>query len=101
MVAGVGLRMPVYEFRCDACGKKSGITARMAEVPASIACAHCASPNTHRIISQIAVHRTELSKLQSLDPKYDRMAAQALRNTPEADPDNLLRRMTPFSAADD
>lgn len=93
--------MPVYEFRCDDCRRKSSVTARMTEVPLSIPCQHCASERTHRVISRIAVHRTELSKMQSLDPRYDRMAEQALRNTPEADPDNLLRRMTPFSAADD
>ena len=93
--------MPIYEFRCGECGRKSSITARMADVPASIACQHCACDHTHRIISRIAVHRSDLSKMQSLDPRYDRMAEQALRNTPEADPDNLLRQMTPFSAADD
>lgn len=93
--------MPIYEFRCDQCSKKSSISARIAEVPKSIACQYCAAPETHRVISRIAVHRTELSKMQSLDPRYDRMAEQALRNTPEADPDRLLRQMTPFSAADD
>lgn len=93
--------MPVYEFRCDRCAKKSSVTTRIADMPTQLACQHCASEQTHRIMSRIAVHRTELSKMQSLDPRYDRMAEQALRNTPEADPDRLLRQMTPFSAADD
>lgn len=62
--------------------------------PAAVACEHCGAADTHRIISRVAVHRTTLSKLQSLDPKYDRMAAKALRSTPEADPDRLVKRMT-------
>jgi putative FmdB family regulatory protein len=95
--------LPIYEYRCTACGRTSSLlwTTAGTAAPAAIGCEHCGGGDTHRIISRIAVHRTELSKLQSLDPKYDRMAEHALRSTPEADPDRLVRRMTPYSAADE
>ena len=89
--------MPV----CGQCGRKSSTFAKIADAPTSIACEHCSSSDTHRIISRIAVHRSELSKIASLDPRYHRMAEDAMKNTPEGDPDTLLRKMTPYSAADD
>ena len=36
------------------------------------------------------------SKVARLDPKYEKRVDQAIRNTPLADPDRLLRRMKPF-----
>jgi len=36
------------------------------------------------------------SKVARLDPKYEQRVDRAMRNTPSADPDRLLRRMKPF-----
>ena len=93
--------MPIYEFRCASCRRVSSTFANVSDAPRTLACEHCGAPDAPRIISRTAYHRSDLQKLESLDPKYDQMAEQALRNTPSADPDSLLRKMTPFSAADD
>lgn len=93
--------MPIYEYRCQRCRKVSSTFASIAEAPRTLECQHCGAPEAPRIVSRTSYHRSDLQKLGSLDPKYDQMAEQALRNTPNADPDRLLQQMTPFSAADD
>lgn len=93
--------MPIYEYRCVECRRVSSAFAHVSDAPRTLTCEHCGAAEAPRIISRTAYHRSELQKLESLDPKYDQMAEQALRNTPSADPDSLLRKMTPFSAADD
>jgi hypothetical protein len=42
------------------------------------------------------VRRSSASKVARLDPKYDQMVDRAMRNTPQADPDRVLRRLKPF-----
>ena len=93
--------MPIYEYRCAACGGLSSTYASISEAQSTLTCEHCGAADAKRVISRTSYHRSELQKLGALDPKYDQMAERALRNTPEADPDNLLRKMTPFSAAND
>ncbi|MCZ6643368.1 MAG: hypothetical protein O7F71_17475 [Gammaproteobacteria bacterium] len=36
---------------------------------------------------------SKLSKLEKLDPRYDKMVDHAMKSTPEADPDRYLKRM--------
>jgi putative FmdB family regulatory protein len=88
--------MPRYEFRCEDCGGLSEIACPIADRPARIACSHCGGL-AHRIVSGMAVRLSSASKVERLDPKYDRMVDQAMRNTRHADPDRLLKRMKPFS----
>lgn len=83
--------MPLYEYRCQDCGQ---ITTVMASVDASravVACEACGG-ETRRIVSRPSVHRSKGSKLSRLDPKYDKMVDQAMRNTSSADPDRLINR---------
>jgi hypothetical protein len=47
-------------------------------------------------MSGASVHRSSASKAARLDPKYDRMVDRAMRNTPEGDPDRVLKRLKPF-----
>jgi putative FmdB family regulatory protein len=93
--------MPIYEYRCNTCLRVSSTYASVAEAPKTLACEHCGAPDAPRIISRTSYHRSDVQKLEALDPKYDQMAERALRNTSEADPDRLLRKMTPFTSADD
>jgi putative FmdB family regulatory protein len=62
--------MPVYEYRCRACGKRSGIYQSYAEygvVP--VVCPHCSSAELERMIGRIRVARSEDSRLDDLaDP---------------------------------
>ena len=87
--------MPIYEYRCDACGEVSTHLQSSTDAPGEIACEHCDGTAT-RILSRPSVHLSKSSKLSRLDPKYDRMVDQAIRSTPEADPDRHLKRMKPL-----
>jgi putative FmdB family regulatory protein len=91
--------MPVYEFRCEGCGGLSELTCPVAERPAEIACRTCGGV-AHRIVSHMAVRLSSASKVERLDPKYDRMVDRAMRSTQHAEPDRLLGKMKPFSESD-
>jgi len=93
--------MPVYEYRCEACGKICQRVDSVANMKATVRCEHCGSAVAHRIISRTAVKLSSASKLDRLDPRYDRMVDQAMRNTQGAEPDHLLKKMRPFSDAKD
>ena len=88
--------MPEYEFRCSRCGDVSTRVATVAARPRTIECARCGG-KAERILSRPAVKLSSASKVERLDPKYDKMVDRAMRNTPHADPDRLLKRMKPFS----
>jgi len=88
--------MPVYEFRCPACDEITTVTCSIAMRPEMVACSHCHSGNATLILSRSSVHRSSASKAARLDPKYDRMVDRAMRNTPQADPDRILKRLKPF-----
>jgi putative FmdB family regulatory protein len=64
--------MPIYEYRCDACG---ALTSRLV-LPTTLetppACQVCASPHTQRVMSRFAYHRTEASRLAEFDPGVSR-----------------------------
>ena len=42
------------------------------------------------------MRRSSASKVARLDPKYEKMVDAAMKNTPEGDPDRVLRRLKPF-----
>lgn len=93
--------MPIYEYRCRGCSRISSLLSAIDEHPASVECEHCGARDTYRIISRVAYHQSEADKTAALDPRYQKMVDHAIGNTPEADPDRHLRRMKPFSSADD
>ncbi len=64
--------MPIYEYRCEACGQ---VTSQLILKPATAAtppCKACASPKTHRVLSGFAYHRTEASRLADVDTRAPR-----------------------------
>jgi putative FmdB family regulatory protein len=85
----------VYEYRCADCGEIRVYWCAIAERPKALECEHCGGPAA-RILSGSAVRLSSASKVARLDPKYEKRVDQAIRNTPNADPDRLLRRMKPF-----
>ncbi len=87
--------MPVYEYRCRSCGEVTSLEVPVGERQRSVACSACRG-RAERIISRLSVHRSRASKLQRLDPKYDRMVDRAMAGSTAAEPDRLLRRMKPF-----
>jgi putative FmdB family regulatory protein len=88
--------MAVYEFRCGKCGCITVHWCAIAERPTTVDCEHCASPGATRVVSQASVRLSSASKVAKLDPKYDKMVDRAMRNTPQGDPDRVLRRLKPF-----
>ena len=83
--------MPLYEYRCAACDAVTTSHARVGHAPLETPCGQCQTEAV-RIISKPSVHLAPGAKVRRLDPKYDRMVSQALRNTPEADPARLTHR---------
>ena len=88
--------MPVYEYRCEECGRVTAATHRITDAPKRLDCEHCGA-DAHRIISRSSIHLSAASKVARLDPKYDKMVDQAMKNTQNAEPDHLLKRTKPFS----
>lgn len=89
--------MPIYSYRCAACGDVTDAWASIADAPSSVRCEHCGSDDTRRIIARVAYHASEAAKSARLDPKYDRMVDHALKRSASADPDRLLKKMKPFA----
>jgi putative FmdB family regulatory protein len=64
--------MPIYEYRCEVCG---GLTSRLvlpATAETAPACRVCSSPQTQRVMSRFAHHRSEASRLAAFDPSVPR-----------------------------
>ncbi len=87
--------MPVYEYRCTGCGKLTDVVCGVSEMQTTVPCAECGEP-ADQIISRTSVHLSKASKLDRLDPKYDRMVDKAMATTQNAEPDRILKRMKPF-----
>ena len=61
--------MPIYEFRCQDCGKKTTVLTLSASKPVEARCQHCESLNMKKMVSRVAVLRSEDSRLENLaDP---------------------------------
>ncbi|MDP7619687.1 MAG: zinc ribbon domain-containing protein [Dehalococcoidia bacterium] len=92
--------MPIYEYRCRECQEKTSKLWRGFDAPDAVPCAECGSEQTSRIISSVAFHKSLRSKLQDLDPRYDRMVDSAAANTSTSDPNQFIDRATPLSESD-
>jgi len=87
--------MPVYEYRCTDCGEITDLVVALEKLEKSIVCGHCGA-SAQRILSRPSVHRSKASKLDRLDPKYDKMVDRAMSSTQNAEPDRILKKMKPF-----
>jgi putative FmdB family regulatory protein len=85
--------MPIYEYRCNRCGKRiSALVRNMEERDTAVpTCPRCGSADVRRLISRVAVLRSEESRLESLaDPS-------SLADLDESDPRSLGRWMRRMS----
>ena len=79
--------MPIYEYRCQDCGKKTSILTLSALKPVEARCKHCKSSNMKKLVSRVAVFRSEESRLDSLaDPSK-------MSGLDENDPKSVARWM--------
>jgi putative FmdB family regulatory protein len=62
--------MPIYEYRCSACGRRTSILVRRVyQPPESPRCSHCGSDRLQRTINRVATLRSEESRMESMaDP---------------------------------
>ena len=90
--------MPIYEYRCSGCQAVTSIfrsaSEHASEHKTTLACESCGG-EAARIISRPSVHLSKGSKLERLDPKYDKLVDRAMQSTPLAEPDRLLKKMKP------
>jgi putative FmdB family regulatory protein len=80
--------VPVYEYACLDCKKVVSVLVKRAADDGP-PCPECGGRNVRRLISGFAFHRSMLSKLEQLDPKYDKMIDAA---SPDLAFDNLVKK---------
>lgn len=82
--------MPIYEYGCRDCRNVTSVLVRGASGRLrKPACSTCAGKNVERIISGFAFHLSMQSKLEQLDPKYDKMIDAS---NPDLSFDNLVKK---------
>ncbi|MCZ6659438.1 MAG: zinc ribbon domain-containing protein [Gammaproteobacteria bacterium] len=84
--------MPIYEYRCQDCSEISSVMQPASDHKQQIDCESCGG-RAHAIISRTSMRLSLSSKVEKLDPKYDKLVDRAIANTPKADPDFYLKRM--------
>ena len=80
--------MPIYEYACMSC--KKVVTRFVRNVAKDEpACPECGGADIHRVMSNFAMHLSMLTKLDQLDPKYDKMIDAA---SPDLSFENIVKR---------
>jgi putative FmdB family regulatory protein len=79
--------MPIYEYKCSKCGRKSEfITLRVSE-PVEATCRHCGNEAVERVPSRVRVRLSEETRMERLaDPSM-------LGGLDENDPKSMARWM--------
>lgn len=79
--------MPIYEYKCQNCGKKSVFVTLSIKSPLEPKCKSCGSEKLEKIVSRVAIFRSEESRLESLaDPSK-------IAGLDENDPKSIARWM--------
>ena len=79
--------MPIYEYRCKECRKKSTFVTLSAKAVLMPKCKHCGSLKMEKLVSRVAIFRSEESRLENLaDPSN-------LSGLDENDPKSVARWM--------
>ena len=76
--------MPIYEFRCQRCRRRSSVFTRSIGGEVEAVCSHCGSREMSRLISRVAVVRSEDDALGGLDES-------SLGDVDENDPRSMAR----------
>src|SRR5438094_9392129 len=79
--------MPIYEYQCDACRKRTTLFILSVSNPEPARCQHCGSERLTRLMSRIATPQSEEARLESL---ADPTSFGALA---ESDPKSMARSM--------
>src|SRR3990172_2400165 len=76
--------MPIYEFRCQRCRRRSSVFTRSISGEVEAVCSHCGSREMSRLISRVAVLRSEDDAFAGLDES-------SLGDVDESDPRSMAR----------
>ncbi len=60
--------MPIYEYRCNECGREFSRLLLTSEEKKHPRCKFCHGKKLTRLLSRFAVHQTEESRLSAFDP---------------------------------
>lgn len=90
--------MPIYEYRCLACRKRTSVFVRSVSSPVNAACDHCGSKKMTRLMSKFAVHRAapnfdDDSAMDSFDENDPRAMARLMRQMGEEAGEDLEPEM--------
>ncbi len=77
--------MPIYEYRCRSCRRRVSIFQRSMNTSGDIACPLCENRDLERLISRVAVLRSEESHLEGL------ASGAGLADLDENDPRSVAR----------
>lgn len=61
--------MPIYEYKCLACGAVKDLLVQGFKDPEGLACETCGSADLKRIISRTNYHQSHSARLDSYNPK--------------------------------
>jgi putative FmdB family regulatory protein len=81
--------MPIYEYACHSCRKFVEIIVRRVTPDFKPQCPECSSKKLTRMISNFQFHQSMQSKIEQLDPKYDKMIDAA---NPDLSFDNMVKQ---------
>ena len=79
--------MPIYEYRCRACGKVTSIITLSAGAEAAVVCKACGGEELTKMVSRVAIVKSEEARLESL------MDPSKLSGLDENDPVGMARWM--------
>lgn len=81
--------MPIYEYACHNCKKFVDIIVRRVSDDFEPRCPDCGGRRLTRMVSSFSFHLSFKSKLDQLDPKYDKMIDAS---NPDLSFDNLAKK---------
>lgn len=79
--------MPIYEYRCAECHKRSSFLVLSHSTESSLRCSHCQSLRLERLLSRFASPKSEEARMESLADD------SALAGLDENDPGSMERLM--------
>jgi putative FmdB family regulatory protein len=61
--------MPIYEYRCNSCRRRSSLLVRSFNGPEQIACQYCGNEGATRVFSTFAIVRSEERRMEDLEDR--------------------------------
>ena len=82
--------MPIYEYRCAECRKRSSFLVLSSSAQISLCCSHCQSPRLERLLSRFASPKSDEARMESL---ADDSALDGLDEHDPGSMESFMKRM--------